>query len=292
MSEYEYEVALSFAGEQRAYVEGVMLALQSRNIAVFYDENEQVELWGKGLAGELTDVYENRSNMAVMFISKEYVKKVWTNHERRAMLSRAAMESRPYIIPVRFDETPVPGLTEDTHYYEACRYSPAELATHIALKLGIKPFEGKASDIPSPRMTSIVGEVVFDYSNCDGRYILGRGGLEFETRWSKASDTNIYVYNNTKSIHGVALGHREWMDFSQIENACSLNYTSRHRRPQIGQIVLLKNIHGFYAAVQVLDIKDDSREDDRDELKFRYVIQPNGTDSFATIGSWVGEADE
>ena len=32
MREYEYEVALSFAGEQRPYVEGVMLALQSRNI--------------------------------------------------------------------------------------------------------------------------------------------------------------------------------------------------------------------------------------------------------------------
>ena len=37
--------------------------------------------------------------------------------------------------------------------------------TVIAQKLGVKPFEGKASDVPPPRMTSLVGEAVFDYSN-------------------------------------------------------------------------------------------------------------------------------
>ena len=39
-----YEVALSFAGEQRGYVESVARALQSRGIAVFYDEFEKIAL--------------------------------------------------------------------------------------------------------------------------------------------------------------------------------------------------------------------------------------------------------
>ena len=53
-----YEVALSFAGEQRGYVEDVARALQSRGIIVFYDEFEKIALWGKHLAEEFQRIYE------------------------------------------------------------------------------------------------------------------------------------------------------------------------------------------------------------------------------------------
>ena len=55
------------------------------------------------------------------------------------------------------------------------------------------------------------------------------------------------------------------------------------RTPLIGQIVVLRNVEGFYAAVQVLEIKDDTRGDDSDELRFRYAIQPDGYDHFAML---------
>jgi len=42
-----YQVALSFAGEQREYVRDVARALAARRIAVFYDEFEANTLWGK-----------------------------------------------------------------------------------------------------------------------------------------------------------------------------------------------------------------------------------------------------
>jgi hypothetical protein len=42
-----YQVALSFAGEQRDYVEAVSRFLRARGIAVFYDRFEAVTLWGK-----------------------------------------------------------------------------------------------------------------------------------------------------------------------------------------------------------------------------------------------------
>ena len=58
-----YEVALSFAGEQRGYVEGVALTLQARGIAVFYDEFERIALWGKDLGEELQDIYEHKSGL-------------------------------------------------------------------------------------------------------------------------------------------------------------------------------------------------------------------------------------
>ena len=280
-----YEVTLSFAGEQRGYVEEVARALESRGINVFYDDFEKVKLWGKHLTEELHRVYEHEAQLAVMFISKAYVEKAWPRHERRSILSRAVREREEYILPVRFDDTEVPGLQESVGYVQARNHSPAELATMIAMKLGIKPFEGKASDTPPPRMTSLKGEAIFDHSNHNGLYILGRDTLEFETKWSKASNTSIHVYNDPPSINGIALGRIGWTNINQVTDAQTLDYTSRARTPHVGQIVLFRNIHGFYAAAQVLSIKDDSRGDDHDELRFRYVIQSNGSDQFTTLSA-------
>ena len=281
----EYEVALSFAGEQREYVEEVARVLQSWGIDVFYDDSE--DLWGKNLTEELQDVFENRANYVVMFISKEYVEKAWPRHERKSALSRAVQERREYILPVRFDETPVPGLPTDIAYKQAEEHEPAEIAAMLAAKLGVSRFEKKASDVPPPRMTSFTGEAVFDYSNHNGRYVIGHGTLEFETEWTKASNTSIHVYNDPDSINGVAIAE-QCTSIEQISNARSLDYTSRCRTPQRGQIVVWRNKQGFYAATHVLEIKDKSRGDQKDELRFRYVIQSDGSDNFTGLGNMSG----
>ena len=258
---------------------GVARALQSRGLAVFYDNFEQVSLWGKDLVEEFHEVFERRAARAVMFISKEYVEKAWPRHERRSILSRAAQENSEYVLPVRFDDTPVPGLPDSIKYERAEDHTPEELAAMISGKIGIKRFAGKASDVSPPRMTSPTGEVVFDYSSYNGHYVIGRGQLEFETDWSKASDTSIHLDNDPDSINGVAVVKR-CTSIGQVVNAASLDYTSRVRTPRRGEIVVLRNTNGFYAAVHVLDIKDDSRNDERDELRFRYAIQSNGSDNF------------
>ena len=275
----KYQVALSFAGEQRDYVEEVARHLQSRSIDVFYDGFEKVGLWGRSGAEAFHEAFAEKSAYVVMFISEAYVSKAWPNHERRSALSRMIEEKDEYILPVRFDDTRVPGLPTDVIYECARKHTPAQLATMIANKLGVQPFAGKASQVPPPRMTSPTGEVVFDYSSYNGRYVIGFGVLEFETKWSSASDTRIHVYNDPPSINGVGLacGCRS---ISQVESAASLDYTSRSRKPSLGQIVVLRNTGGFYATIQVLAIKNARRRDDRDELRFRYAIQSDGTDDF------------
>ena len=275
----QYETALSFAGEQREYVGEVARALQSRGVAVFYDKFEMVRLWGCNLVEELQDVYENRAKLAVVFISKEYVEKPWPSHERGALLSRAVQEREGYVLPVRFDNSPLPGLPSATMYLSAEEYHPVELAAVIAEKVGIGPFDGKASDVPPPRMTSLAGEAVFDYSNHNGRYVIGRGHLVFETEWTKASDSSIHVYNHPPSINGVALA-RGCHSIADVQGAGKLDFSSRARTVPRNGMVVFRNSHGFYAAVHVLDIKDDSRGCDQNELRFRYAIQADGSDSF------------
>ena len=133
----KYDVALSFAGEQREYIEGVARGLEIMDITYFYDkvEEEKLRIWGDHLTEELHDVYENMAYYVVMFISKEYVEKAWPTHERRSALS-GEIQGKTIILPVRFDETPVPGLPTDKAYLLASDYTPPELALTIAKKLG------------------------------------------------------------------------------------------------------------------------------------------------------------
>lgn len=75
---YYYDVVLSFAGEDREYVEECADILTALGIKVFYDSYEQDVLWGKDLYTFLADIYSNKARYAIVFISQHYVKKCWT----------------------------------------------------------------------------------------------------------------------------------------------------------------------------------------------------------------------
>jgi hypothetical protein len=134
--EADFDVALSFAGPDRAYVEKVAGCLGKMGIKVFYDKYEKVTLWGKDLYAHLQEVYFKRSRFVVMFVSRSYRDRLWTNHERKSAQARAFKENREYILPVRFDGTRVPGLLETTGYVDLRETQPEELAALIREKLG------------------------------------------------------------------------------------------------------------------------------------------------------------
>lgn len=135
---FEYDVALSFAGEEREYVKKVAECLKTNRIKVFYDEEEeeQVKMWGKDLTEYLSKIYGKRSHYCVMFISKNYAEKVWTKHEKRSALERAIKEKEEYILPVRFDDTEIAGLPSTFHYIDLRTKTPQQLGKLILGKLG------------------------------------------------------------------------------------------------------------------------------------------------------------
>ena len=132
---HDYDVALSFAGEDRTYVEQVAHELNGKGIKVFYDMFEEANLWGKDLYVYLTDLYRDRARFTVMFISKAYTEKLWTDHERKAAQARAFEESSEYILPAKFDDVEVKGILRTTGYVNLSRKTPAELADLIIKKL-------------------------------------------------------------------------------------------------------------------------------------------------------------
>lgn len=137
---YKYDVALSFAGEQRQYVEKVALSLKQLGIRFFYDNDNQVDLWGKNLIKYLSDIYIRQSKFCVIFISKEYREKNWTIFESEAAEERNFFSHdfetyQQYILPVRFDNSEIPGLRDSWGYIDATKVSPEELAEKIAQKV-------------------------------------------------------------------------------------------------------------------------------------------------------------
>ena len=125
------------------------------------------------------------------------------------------------------------------------------------------------------------GVVTFDYSNNNGAYAIGQGELMFETKWSKASNTSIHLYNDPASILAIAVV-KDTAEISKIIDARMYDNSSRARTVHINQIAVLQNKNGFYAAVKVLSIKDDTRGDSNDEITFEYRIQTNGSPNFST----------
>jgi len=276
----DYDVALSFAGEDRSYVEMVAEQLTARGVSVFYDKYEQADLWGKDLYVHLIEVYRTKAQYTLMFISKDYKAKVWTNHERRAAQSRALEESREYILPVRFDDTEIPGILPTAGYIDLRQNSPVQLAILVLQKLGRNPLAVKAHSVPSLKNPSLQGEANFNYSSHNGRFRIGEGQFEFETCWSKASNTSIYCYTDSPSVRAVALAPRG-VSLETIPPAEDLDFTSRARCADLGRFLVIQNQHGIYAALQIIEIKDDTRGAEEDLLRFRYWILTEGSSRFS-----------
>lgn len=126
-SAYPYEVALSFAGEDRAYVGQVAQLLRETGRNVFYDEFETAKLWGKDLYQYLNKIYRDQAMICLVFVSSHYARKLWTSHELKSLQARALSENREYVLPVRFDDTALPGLNDTVAYIDATKVSPKEL---------------------------------------------------------------------------------------------------------------------------------------------------------------------
>ncbi len=130
-----YDVCLSYAGEDRIYVEEVAALLHASGVRVYYDQYNEADSWGKDLYAYLDEIYRTLARFCVMFVSRHYPVKLWTKHERESAQARAFKESEVYILPARFDDTKIPGLPDSVGFIDLQEKSPRELAALIQEKL-------------------------------------------------------------------------------------------------------------------------------------------------------------
>lgn len=111
-NKFTWDVAVSFAGENREVAKELRDACKEKGIEVFYDFDQQAILWGKDLSKVLTDVYRNEALFMVIIISKDYPEKNWTNFEFVNGKDAEKERSLEYLLPIRIDDTHVVGLKE------------------------------------------------------------------------------------------------------------------------------------------------------------------------------------
>jgi tetratricopeptide (TPR) repeat protein len=134
----EYDVAISFAGEDRLIAEQLAdFLVHEFHLAVFYDDYEQASLWGKYLTEKLLDIYCNKAQFCVVLISENYKIKRWTKHEWRSAQERAFLEpEKDYLLPIRLDDTVLDGMFQTMGYIDARQNSIRKIARLIFEKVG------------------------------------------------------------------------------------------------------------------------------------------------------------
>lgn len=135
ISSYEFDIAVSFAGEDRNMVEKYVSLLKTEAISVFYDKDMKSDLWGKNLVDGLYEIYTSKARYCVMFISKHYLEKMWTNHERQAAQERALKDKSEYILPIKLDDTEIPGLPTTIGYLDLRELTIEKIASETIKKL-------------------------------------------------------------------------------------------------------------------------------------------------------------
>lgn len=133
--EYKYDIAMSFAGEDREIADQLATQLKTKGVRIFYDRFEESTLWGKNLYEYLDYVYNDAARFCIILISKNYAKKNWTNHERKSAQARAFRENTEYILPIKIDDTQIPGIHETVGYISIKDYTIAEIVSLIQKKI-------------------------------------------------------------------------------------------------------------------------------------------------------------
>jgi len=132
------------------------------------------------------------------------------------------------------------------------------------------------------------GLVRFDYSNNNGRYVLGAGDMAFETAWSGGSNTAIKGYSDPPSIRSVALAVGA-QQIGAIHDASVYDTSSRVRSVHLGEILVWQNVAGYFLATKVLRLSSRTHGKPNDQLEFRYAIQANRTASFEGLDGDVSQ---
>lgn len=115
---YQFDVAISFAGSERDYARAIERIASANGLKVFLDELYEAELWGTNLVESLGEIYANKARYCLIIVSREYCDRMYTNLERRRALDRALYSRQDYILPVITDDSWIEGLPKATAYLD------------------------------------------------------------------------------------------------------------------------------------------------------------------------------
>lgn len=244
-----YHVALSYAGEQRKYVAKVARFLEENNVRCFYDQSEEIGLWGKNLLEAFEEVFEGgQTYVVVIFISQEYVKKAFPRMELRYALAKAMEQKKEYILPARFDSATVPGLPSTTKDIDLEGKTPEYFAKMIIEKITkMEIYLGPDSDtqvesaelIKIPQKNS--SEVTFTIEDESGNpipkvniYLIHSNGTHRSETTNETGETTFSCDRKSTDFHTIFVAHHDFpariIDNFRCDTGLKVNLTKKMGR--------------------------------------------------------------
>lgn len=293
--------------EHKAWVIKLATRLRSNGVDVILD------IWHATLGSDLASFMEHglsSSKRVICICSEQYVSKAneqkgGAGYEKGIMTAELVIDQNTnWIIPliVNNPAKKTPTFLGARKYINFCDHKLYEARYEELLRdileepilpippIGPNPFKnietfnqrrfstGKEKYLSPPTR----GKITFDYSNNNGVYSIGQGHLVFELMFSTAGNKAIHLYNDPATIDSIAIA-KKIKEVKEINDARQFDYSSRTRTPQINEIAILQNSHGYFAAIKILSIMDKTGEDEHNEVTFEYFIQTNGSPDFSNF---------
>src|SRR5262249_20192807 len=86
--DYQWDIALSFAGENRELAEYLDAKLTVLDVPVFYDANFEANYLGKTWSAQFKKIFGEKSRYVVCILDRHHSDKLWRPFEREIFLPR------------------------------------------------------------------------------------------------------------------------------------------------------------------------------------------------------------
>ena len=109
--DYEFDFAISFAGENRDLARHIAENLEILDANVFFDQYYEANYLGKTWQKEFLRIFGSDSRLVVCLLDIHHMTKIWPTFERECFQSRVADAE---VIPIFLDGTTFCGISKDT----------------------------------------------------------------------------------------------------------------------------------------------------------------------------------
>lgn len=109
--DYEFDFAISFAGENRDLARHIAESLYMLDANVFFDEQYEANYLGQTWSKQFLRIFRSESRLVVCLLDSRHREKIWPTFERECFEPRVADGE---VIPIFLDETVFPGIPKDT----------------------------------------------------------------------------------------------------------------------------------------------------------------------------------
>jgi len=108
--EFEWDFAISFAGENRQLAKSIADLLEVLDCTIFYDSYYESNYLGTAWSQQFKDIFGVKSRFVICLLDKNHSEKIWPTFEREIFAPRIHEGA---VIPVYLDDTSFVGIPKD-----------------------------------------------------------------------------------------------------------------------------------------------------------------------------------